>query len=324
MNNDLYCHYSDLPSVIAYEKQTLFKIDKNMKTLDLTNLDNSDIKYIISKFPDGQQAITLDLENTIFTTESQSVVIKSRLNSFLDLELIICANQALIELGNVNLLFKLKEISLYVPYFLGARSDRKFLKGQSNYLKTVICPIINSQNFSRVTVLDPHSDVLEACLNNFQKISSVNFSKEVIKELDDITLVSPDAGALKKIYDVALAVECNDVIVANKLRDLKTGKIIRTDVPGLNSDISFTGEVRSKNFVICDDICDGGRTFIEIAKAIRNTRSKEIFNDNIYLVVTHGIFSAGFEELEKWFTVIYTTNSVKDIDTELVTQINVF
>lgn len=324
MNNDLYCYYSDLPSVMAYEKKTLFKIDKNMKTLDLTNLDNSDIKYKISNFPDGQQAITLDLENTIFATEAQSVVIKSRLNSFLDLELIICANQALVELGNVNLLFKLKEISLYVPYFLGARSDRKFLKGQSNYLKTVICPIINSQNFSRVTVVDPHSDVLEACLNNFQKVSNINFAKEVIKELDNITLVSPDAGALKKIYDVALAVECNDVIVANKLRDLKTGKIIRTDVPGLNSDISFTGEVRSKNFVICDDICDGGRTFIEIAKAIRNNRSKEIFNDNIYLVVTHGIFSAGFEELEKWFTGIYTTNSVKDIDNELVTQINVF
>lgn len=36
-----------------------------MKTLDLTNLDNSDIKYKISKFPDGQQAITLDLENTV-------------------------------------------------------------------------------------------------------------------------------------------------------------------------------------------------------------------------------------------------------------------
>jgi ribose-phosphate pyrophosphokinase len=295
-----------------------------MKTLDLTNLDNSDIKYKISKFPDGQQAITLDLENTVFESSEQAVTIKSRLNSFLDLELIICANQALNELGVKHHSLKLKEIALYVPYFLGARSDRKFLAGQSNYLKTVICPIINSQNFSRVTVLDPHSDVLEACLNNFQKISSVNFSKEVIKNLENITLVSPDAGALKKIYDVALAVECNDVIVANKLRDLKTGKIIRTDVPGLNNDIPFTGEIRSKNFVICDDICDGGRTFIEIAKAIRNTRSKEIFNDNIYLVVTHGIFSAGFEELEKWFTGVFTTNSVKEIENELVTQINVF
>ena len=323
-NQDLYCYYSDLPSPLAYGRKTFFKIEKNMKTLDLTNPEDSDIKYKISKFPDGQQSITLDLENTIFSSESQSVVIKSRLNSFLDLELIICANQALIELGIVNLVFKLKEISLYVPYFLGARSDRKFLKGQSNYLKTVICPIINSQNFARVTVLDPHSDVLEACLNNFQKTSNVNFASTSIKDItgyernDKITLISPDAGALKKIYDVAEAVECDDVIVANKLRDLKTGRIIRTEVPGIDQ------EPGCKSFVIIDDICDGGRTFIEIAKAIRDIRQREIFNDKIYLVVTHGIFSAGFEELEKWFTGIYTTDSVKEIENELVTQVNVF
>lgn len=324
MDKDLYCYYSDLPSPLAYGRKTFFKIEKNMKTLDLTNPEDSDIKYKISKFPDGQQAITLDLENTIFSSESQSVVIKSRLNSFLDLELIICANQALIELGIVNLAFKLKEISLYVPYFLGARSDRKFLKGQSNYLKTVICPIINSQNFSRVTVLDPHSDVLEACLNNFQKTSNVNFASTSIKDItgyernDKITLISPDAGALKKIYDVAESVECTDVIVANKLRDLKTGRIIRTEVPGIDQ------EPGCKSFVIIDDICDGGRTFIEIAKAIRDIRPKEIFNDKIFLVVTHGIFSAGFEELEKWFTCIYTTDSVKEIENELVTQVNIF
>lgn len=290
-----------------------------MKSLDLTNLENSDIKYKVSNFPDGQQAITLDLENTNFESEPQSVTIKSRLNSFLDLELIVCANQALIELGVKHHSFKLKEISLYVPYFLGARSDRKFLNGQSNYLKTVITPIINLQKFSRVTILDPHSDVLEACINNFQKITNVSFAKDAISDINGkITLVSPDAGALKKIYDVATAVECTDVIVANKLRDLKTGKIIRTEVPNLDH------EPGSKTFVIVDDICDGGRTFVEIAKAIRDVRHKEIFNDKIYLVVTHGIFTAGFEELEKWFTGVYTTNSVKEIENDLVKQLNVF
>jgi ribose-phosphate pyrophosphokinase len=295
-----------------------------MKTLDLTSLENSDIKYKISKFPDGQQAITIDLENTVFESGEQAVTIKSRLNSFLDLELIICANQSLIELGIKHHSLKLKEISLYVPFFLGARSDRKFLAGQSNYLKTVICPIINSQNFDRVTVLDPHSDVLEACLNNFQKTTNVNFASASIKDIsgyerhDKITLISPDAGALKKIYDVASAVECNDIIVANKLRDMDTGSIIRTEVPGLDD---TPGQ---RKFVICDDICDGGRTFVEIAKAIRDIRPKEIFNDKIYLVVTHGIFSAGFDELEKWFTGIYTTDSVKEIENELVNQINVF
>ena len=93
-------------------------INQEYMNLNLVDLNKSDIKYTVSKFPDGQQSITLDLENTIFSSESQSVVIKSRLNSFLDLELIICANQALVELGIVNLAFKLKEISLYVPYFM--------------------------------------------------------------------------------------------------------------------------------------------------------------------------------------------------------------
>ena len=290
-----------------------------MKNLDLTNLENSDIKYKISRFPDGQQAITLDLENTVFESGEQAVTIKSRLNSFLDLELIICANQALIEIGTKHHSLKLKEIALYIPWLLGSRSDRKFLPGQSNYLKTVICPIINSQNFTRVTVLDPHSDVTEACINNFRKISNINFVKEAINDINNkITLISPDAGALKKIYDVGSAIGCNDIIVANKLRDITTGKIIRTEVPGIDH------ERDSKTFVIIDDVIDGGRTFAEIAKVIRDIRPKEIFNDKIYLVVTHGIFSAGFEELEKWFTGIYTTNSVKEIENDLVKQINVF
>jgi ribose-phosphate pyrophosphokinase len=292
-----------------------------MKVLDLTNSEKSDIKYKISRFPDGQQSITLDLENTAFEPGAQSVSIHSRLNSFLDLELIICANQALIELGTKNKALKPDEIALYVPYFIGARSDRKFLNGQSNYLKTVICPIINSQGFSRVTVLDPHSDVLEACIDRFDKISNVSFAEKAISYYagKDVTLVSPDAGALKKIYDVAKAIKCSDVIVANKLRDLETGKIIRTEVPGIGD------ESGSKKFVICDDICDGGRTFIEIAKAIRDIRPKSMHNDKIYLCVTHGIFSAGFEELEKCFDGIFCTNSVKDIEqTEIVKQFNVF
>lgn len=196
------------------------------------------------------------------------------------------------------------------------------MNGQSNYLKTVICPIINSQNFNRVIVLDPHSDVLEACLNNFHKVSNVDFASNAIKSYvsGELILISPDAGALKKIYDVSKEIDCKNVIVANKLRDMETGRILRTEVPGLDD------SPLSKNFVISDDICDGGRTFIEIAKVIRDIRPKEIFNDKIYLCVTHGIFSAGFEELEKYFDAIFTTNSVKEDSfyTQSVKLFNVF
>lgn len=280
-----------------------------MNILNLADPEKSEIKFKISKFPDGQQSITIEPVGYSFSTKIKNVEIKSRLNSFRDLELIICANQALLEMGAKN-------INLYVPYFLGARSDRKFLTGSSNYLKTVICPIINSQNFAEVHVLDPHSDVLEACLNNYKKTSNhVLVSHAIVisstaattfkEKCKQVTLVSPDAGALKKIYDVAEQFEIEDIVVASKHRDIKTGKITSTDVPGLSTDAG------AKQFFIVDDICDGGRTFIELAKAIRAIRPKEIYNDTITLVITHGIFSSGLKELNKLFDGIYTTNSIR-------------
>jgi len=278
------------------------------KKLNLTDITSSEIKYKISKFPDGQQ--TVDIE---WIGNTDSVVIDSRMNSFLDVELIVCANQALKNAG-------VKNVGLHVPYFLGARSDRKFQDGGSNYLKQVICPIINSQNFFTVIVLDPHSDVLEACLNNYEKIDNHLLVKHALTLIDNkngarerVCLVSPDAGAYKKIFDVAKKFDINKVITATKVRDLKTGQILHTEVPlqDLNEDIKY---------VIVDDICDGGRTFTEIAKAIRT----QVPNARIYLVVTHGIFSAGFEELEKYFERIYTTNSYKDTIERIVNRFNVF
>jgi ribose-phosphate pyrophosphokinase len=273
-----------------------------VQKLNLVDLENSDIKYKISRFPDGQQSITLDMVDADLPNKI-TVSITSRFNSFKDLEIIIAANQALREFSYVE------NVKLNVPYFLGARSDRKFEAGTSNYLKTVICPIINAQNFSRVTVLDPHSDVLEACLNNYHKHNNHRLVKDALTKIDNkdgaqsrICLVSPDAGAYKKIFDVAKEFKIDNIVTASKVRDIKTGKILRTEIPTLDQHADL-------KYVIIDDICDGGRTFIELAKAIKGSRPSA----KVYLVVTHGIFSAGFKELSQYFEGIYTTNSYRDV-----------
>lgn len=290
-------------------------------SLNLANPEETNVEFTVSNFPDGQQSITII---NLAALKGSDIVIKSRLNSFKDLELIICANQALREIG-VN------SVSLYVPYFLGARSDRKFVTGSINYLKQVICPIINSQKFDSVVVLDPHSDVLEACLNNFEKVNNHLLVKHALTDIDNtnsarekVVLVSPDGGALKKIYDVASEFKITKLVTAVKHRDVITGKITHTEVP--LSDDYLTG----KKFVIIDDICDGGRTFIELAKVLK----EKTHDCKIYLVVTHGIFSAGLLGLSEYFEKIYTTNSVKDIEPEsysdytvgqgFLTQFNVF
>ena len=143
-----------------------------MITLNLVYPEKSDIKYKVSKFPDGQQQVTIDKE-TLKTTKFDFMYtycqISSRLNNFIDLELIICTVKSLRNLG-VN------EIHLYVPYFLGSRSDRKFEEGSNNYLKHVICPIINSLNLASVTVMDAHSDVLDRQIEIYKLLESKGFA----------------------------------------------------------------------------------------------------------------------------------------------------
>lgn len=298
--------------------------------LNLTDKDNSSVMYETRQYPDGQQDIVIKSSYTQLLNEK--VWIHSRMNSWKDIELIIAATKALRRLD-------VEWISLYSPYILGARSDRQFEQGGTSYLVDVIAPVINSLNFHFVQALDVHSDVTAAAIQRFKSKSNFTLVQDFRRQfglyLTDMVLVSPDAGALKKIYDLAKQLMYGidtelPIVIANKHRDVASGKILSTSVPDIDQHIRL-----KKKFVIVDDICDGGRTFIEIAKVIKN-RAKLIadssmvrfeYNPEIYLVVSHGIFSNGFKELEQYFDGIFSSNSVRQIETygpSKVKQFNLF
>jgi ribose-phosphate pyrophosphokinase len=300
-----------------------------MSVLNLARHDDSEVFFKISKFPDGQQNITIEKLN-FYSKNQEKVLIFSRLNNWMDLEL-ICASVASLRALNV------KVIDLYCPYILGARSDRKFEEGGNNYIKDVLAPVLNSLKLDSISCMDPHSDVLEACLNNFKyqtNLSLVSFAiKDRVKHdakydenLNKLVIVSPDSGANKKIFKLADRLNFkSDIITCSKSRDTE-GKLSHLDVP-------IKLEHYDKDLFIIDDICDGGRTFVNIASKIK---SDPEFKGRIFLIVTHGIFSAGFDELSKYFDGIYCTNSYKDIKPPLnytenhqyivdkVKQLNVF
>lgn len=291
-----------------------------MLELNLVNLESSDIKYKISKYPDGQQDVIIT--NFSSLSPSSEVIIKSRFNNFRDLELIICATKALRNL-------RIEKIHLYTPYILGARSDRQFVHGGTSYLRDIIAPILNAQNYTTVTCLDAHSDVAAACINNLivdDNSYIINYALfKHGKNINSFTLISPDAGALKKIYNLAEKLDYkNEMLIASKHRDITSGQILSTYVP------LKAGEHTHNNFLIVDDICDGGRTFIEIAKAIHDMRP----DAKVSLAVTHGVFSKGLLELSNHIEHIYCSNSVIDIDAEsfsdytvtndFITQIKVY
>ena len=276
-----------------------------MKKLNLAYPETSDIKFEVSHFPDGQQDVRiLDPFDGLDPT-----TIISRLTSFKDVELILCATKALRRLHT-------KEIHLYIPYLIGARSDRQFIKGGTSYLHDVLAPIINAEKYESVTVLDPHSDVASACIDNLEALDNNELLRFALSELyqpntpDNFVLVSPDAGSLKKIYNAAAKIGFDgEYVICSKYRNFR-GDLSRIEAPVKEHNIH-------RDHIIIDDICDGGRTFIEIAKAIKTSHPH--FDGKIYLVITHGIFSNGFGELSEHIDKIFCTNSYKDLDPHDVT-----
>lgn len=145
---------------------------------------------------------------------------------------------------------------------------------------------------------------------------------------DRFILIAPDGGSLKKIYKLAEQIGYKgDIITCSKDRDTN-GNLTKINVP-INT---AAGAI---DYVIVDDILDGGATFINIAKKIKEIQETQPHKSKIYLIVTHGIFSKGFEELSKYIDGIYCTNSYSDIKVEgyqhkqekgssLVKQLNVF
>ncbi len=292
--------------------------------MNLVRPEMGNLYFKISKFPDGQQDITIN-SNIDFSVATEigkdySVTIKSRLSSFRDLELILCSTAALKRMG-------IKKIRLYIPYILGARSDRKFVEGGTSYLRDVLAPILNSQNYEKITCIDVHSDVADACINNLEMLDNyslfsfalrdyfVNEKNLNVSDYSKFLLVSPDAGAVKKIYKLSEKIKYEgDVIICSKHRDTN-GKLSKTIVPVTPKQHTMIHDGPYKDFFIVDDICDGGNTFINIAKEIQEYYHASGKTEcNIYLIVSHGIFSAGLLNLSKYFKKIYTTNSFKDIE----------
>lgn len=171
------------------------------------------------------------------------------------------------------------EFTLHLPYIPYARQDRVMQPGQSLSIK-VFAKFINSLGFDKVIVDDPHSDVSAALLDNVQirgqEILVAEFHDQLAGK--DVTIVAPDAGARKKAQKVADRMRL-PLVEAGKVRDLKTNEITGT---------AIFGDVKDRECVIVDDICDGGRTFIALAQALKENGAKRVI-----LYVTHGIFSFG-------------------------------
>lgn len=255
-----------------------------MSYYNLTNRSNDDVTTWA--FPGGEIGVTVKEQ------EGELATVVTRINTPAQLVELILVADALKRMGNTL-------GNLYIPYLPYARQDRVDLPGRSLSLKA-IASVIDSLGFQSITVMDPHSLVAAACFTNTRFITEPvlpHFIQWLVKakiDTSSMAIVCPDAGAEKRCLEVAKHFGC-PIIQCSKVRDPKTGKLERYTAP-------FNYPIVD-NYIVVDDICDGGGTFNLLAEALRIKKEK------LSLFVTHGIFSKGFDELALYYSNIGYTNS---------------
>ena len=184
-----------------------------------------------------------------------------------------------------------EDIILYMPYIPNARQDR-VKSPEDVFTLKYFAEILNGLNLTSVYVLDPHSTVSEALINNISIIAPreyIEHALEIIgverftrydpmyigeapKEKFSLTMFYPDEGAMKRYSGMVKLPYAFGI----KNRNWETGVIEGLDVAG------GVDQIAGKDILIVDDICSRGGTFLHSAKKL-----KELGANDIYLYVSH-------------------------------------
>lgn len=187
-----------------------------------------------------------------------------------------------------------KSVAL-VPYLPGARQDRGLPFGAKVY-----ADVLNGFRLDQVIAFDPHSPVIVGLVDNLTVVTSEQVVRDAVVSApgydggDPYTgIIAPDKGAVPRATAVAEA--CGlPLYRAEKHRNPDTGKL-----DGFTCEpLPDTGR-----FLVVDDICDGGGTFMGLAG------STGLPKERLGLWVSHGVFSGRAAQLADHFGEIVTTDS---------------
>ena len=230
--------------------------------------------------------------------EETGILITLRTNSSADVMRLFMATDIMRRKGATH-------IEVFLPYLPYGRQDRACRVGEAFSLRA-FAHLINAQGYGRVYSFEAHSEVATELIDNFCSISIQRLVEHVLGTRRDVYIVYPDKGAQKR-YE-SLTMSYGEQCLCEKRRD-DTGAITEVTVP--------VEDFGGKDVFIIDDILDGGRTFIEIAKVLKQ---KNVGSVN--LIAAHGLFSYGEQPLKDGgIDHVFVSDSFKVIDSPYVTQV---
>lgn len=179
-----------------------------------------------------------------------------------------------------------KSFTLVAPFQSYSRQD-KTDHLRSSIGSKMLADVLTAAGMSRIITIDLHASAIQGFYNvpvihlNGNKIF-IDYIKE--HQIEDLTIVAPDQGAVKRASDFCKAFPDATFAMINKKR-VKPNEI---------HSMELVGDVTGRNVVIVDDMADTLGTMCKAAELLMNSGAK-----SVRCIATHGVLSGkAFENLD--------------------------
>jgi ribose-phosphate pyrophosphokinase len=168
-------------------------------------------------------------------------------------------------------------VNAVIPYYGYARQDRKD-KPRVPITSRLVADLIEAAGTDRILCMDVHAPQIQGFFNG--PVDHLFAAPVLIQHiaalgLDDLTIISPDAGGVERARAYAKRLNASLAIVDKRREEANVAEVM-----------NIVGEVEGRNCFIVDDIIDTAGTLCETAKAVLNQGAK-----SVHAACTHGVLS---------------------------------
>jgi len=170
-----------------------------------------------------------------------------------------------------------RRVTAVIPFYGYARQDRK-TRGREPITAKLVANLITTAQADRVLTMDLHAGQIQGFFDiPVDHLTSLPLLAEYLatKELEDVTVVSPDVGGTTRARNMAERMGATFGIIEK-----------RRPRPNVSEVMTFIGDVAGRTAVLVDDIIDTGGTIALAAEALVKEGAKAV-----YVCCAHPVFS---------------------------------
>lgn len=179
-----------------------------------------------------------------------------------------------------------KRITAIVPFYPYARQDKKH-RGREPISARLVADLLKTAGADRIVAVDLHTDQIQGFFDGpVDHMHAMPILTDYIKnkfDLDNICVVSPDAGRVKTAEKWANVLNDAPLAFVHKTRSTEVANEIVAN--------RVVGEVDGKDCILLDDMIDTGGTIAGAVGILKEAGAKDVV-----IACTHGVFSGPARE----------------------------